>query len=1048
MNNFKRNDWENQYLLHINREMIHVPLGAYKSEEEALDGKRGSSVFCKSLNGKWKFSLAKDPFSIPENFYQVGFDAKEFKDIEVPGNWEMLGYDYPIYTNVIYPFNMEEEGPHIIKAEGGANRLNPPFVPANNPTGCYITYFTVDDSWKDRETFINFDGVESAFYLWVNGKKVGYSQDSKLSAEFKLTEYIEEGKNTLAVQVMRWSDGTYLEDQDYWHLSGIQRSVMLYSKPKVHIRDFKITSSLDTSFKDGELLAYCYVNKADGYGNYSIKATLFGEDKRIPILELISKVSVETPMYQREGHINEAGAALFSAKVVNAIKWNAEKPYLYTLVFTLLDKLGKAIDYESSSIGFRNIDISEEGIILLNGKRLVIRGVARHEHHPKHGRALTREYMIQEIITMKKLNFNAVRTSHYPNDPIWYDLCDEMGLYVTDEANLETHGLEAQLSKDPEWSLAYLERAQRMVLRDKNHPCIIFWSLGNESGAGMNHAAMKGWIKYYDPTRLVQYESQDPDSRISEVRAPMYPSLTWVDEVMSDYKDKRSMIMCEYAYAKSNSNGNFKEFWDMVDKYPRFQGGYLWDFADKAITKYTEDGQEYYGYGGDFGEKLVNPVLDMCIDGLVAPDLTFHPSAYEIRKGQAPVRLEEVDIKKGIFKVINKYIASDLSHLSVAWTIIEDGIVIGKGDINPLNTPAQKEAKITIPYSLPRAKAGKEYFLNVTFSLKEETLWGEKGYEIYSEQFVLPINLPKEQKLLIKFPKLILKEREEFIEIRGEDFTICFNKAIGLISSYEYNRGGKVGKLINLGVFENYYRAATGIDEGQGDENSYAYIWREAGLDRLERKLVDLKVERLGEDKIRIEVISYLCGLGLNKGIDSNLEYIIYGDGSIKLHNIVDAEAILSILPRIGLSLILPGTYDNFKWYGRGPHENYSDRKESAHVGLYESTVSEQNYPYILPVECGGKEDVRWFTLTDAQGCGILVKGNNIHIDVHKNSIQDYSKARHTIDLVERDEVFVNIDHIHSGLGGDTGWGKTIHEKYQVKPVIYEYSFTLEPIVK
>ena len=1048
---FKKNDWENQHLLHINREPMHVPLGAYSSLKEAKSCNRKASNYVKSLDGTWKFRLAPTPEKVPEDFYAADYDVTGWDKIEVPGNWEMQGFDYPIYTNVPYPFEMDTpESSHLIRPSlsnaCGKYELNPPKVPDNNPTGCYVTEFTLPEAWDGRKTFVNFGAVESAFYLWVNGRAVGYSQDSKLPAEFDLTGYVKRGVNKIALQVMRFCDGSYLEDQDYWHLSGINRSVALYSKPTIHIRDLKIFTLLDDRYENAELVAFCYVNRQEGYADYSIKIGVYDADGQLFLPEYTAKITPQTSMYVKGKRASEAGAALFEIPVRTPEKWSEDNPYLYTATFTLVDPQGKEVDYESSRIGFRRVEINSDGVVALNGKRLVIRGVDRHEHHPEKGRFIPEDRMLEEIIAMKQLNFNAVRTSHYPNDPYWHDLCDKYGIYVVGEANLETHGADSLLSLDPEWSNAYLERAVRMVLRDKNHPSILFWSLGNESCSGMNHAAMAGWIRDYDPYRLVQYESWDPGPQISDIRVPMYPQLTWIDEIMADPKDKRPVIMCEYAYSKSNSNGNFDEFWEYVDKYPRFQGGFIWDWSDKAITKYTADGRKYWAYGGDFNEKVTDPVLDMCLNGVVQPDLTPHPGAFEIKKLQAPVKLKAKEIKKYAFTLYNKYLYNDLKHLDIAWQIIEDGTEVQCGRLNAPEIPAGESGELLVPVSGLTKKSGAEYFINIFFRLNKDTPWASAGHEIYKEQFRLLAlsSSPLTQEPAKPALGLTLETSPESYIITRKDLAGTFKKQHGLLDSYVW-RGTR---LINSGAAENYFRAPTGIDAAGGNENSTAFEWYKAGLDRLTRKLINISAYAADDhSRICVEVLASIRADGLEHGFISKMRYVLLGDGTIEVENLVDASPELPALPRIGVSFVLPSAFEDFKWYGRGPHENYSDRKKSAHIGLYSSKVDQQHYPYILPVECGGKEDVRWFTLTDGEGSGIMFKANSpFHIDVHRNSVEDYAAARHTIDLIPRNEIYVNIDPLHSGLGGDTGWTKNIHEKYQVKPGKYQYGFVLSPL--
>jgi beta-galactosidase len=1054
----QRNDWENHHVLSINREPMHVPLGAYENEEQAAACNRDLSRFVLLLDGEWKFRLFSSPLAVPKEFSDESFDISGWGEITVPGNWELQGHGCPIYTNVKYPFTMDNpDSPHILdpgekyRQEPKTVRhkdLNPPYVPADNPTGCYARDFELPDCFSGRQVFLNFDAVESCFYVWINGVRVGYSQDSKLSAEFNITPYVRSGKNRIAVQVMRWCDGSYLEDQDYWHISGIQRSVKVYAKPNIHIRDFKVVSSLDDSYTHGRLTAYCYVNKADGYGDYRIQARLLDADGKDVIAPMVEDIWTETPMYLRTEIIPEAGAALFTAEIPNPVKWNAENPYLYTILFTLIAPDGSRTDFESCRTGFRRIEISKEGVILLNGKRLVVRGVDRHEHHPETGRAISEEWMRHEILTMKRLNFNAVRTSHYPNDPKWYDLCDELGIYLVDEANLETHGIQGLLSKDPDWAPAYLERAVRMVMRDKNHPSILFWSLGNESSVGANHAAMAGWIRFYDPSRLVQYESGDPDSLVSDVRVPMYPNLAWVDEVMADPTDIRPMVMCEYAYAKSNSNGNFNKFWEYVDKYPRFQGGFVWDWADKAITKQTSDGVKYWAYGGDFDEPVTDPVLDMCLNGVVLPDLTPKPAAYEIKNIQAPVRIQGVDVQNGKIMVQNKYLDSSLEHCCLEWELIENGKAVQSGQIDTITAEAGQSAEMVLPFRMDQAKAGAEYFVNVKVKLKKTLFWAEKGHEICHEQFAL--ELPSSSGLgwaasLQPAGSIHLYESNSCWQVKGDHFELTVDKKDGLITEYAVN--GR--QLMKLGLQENYYRAPTGIDEGQGDANSYAYEWRKAGLGRLERKVLSCSASLAGESRVLIETAVSMTVDGKEAGINSTVSYMIYSDGRIEIRNEAAVSESLPPIPRVGLTFVMPGDYSKLDWYGRGPLENYPDRKLSSAVGLYDCTVQGQHFPYILPVECGGKEDVRWFALRDPEGSGIAILGFNLlHFDVHNNSVQEYAAARHDYELSPKDEVYVNIDCKHSGLGGDTGWYKNIHPEYLVKPGKYFSRFLIAPLAE
>ena len=629
----KERDWENHHVTERNREPMHTPLA-------------GTGEL--SLNGDWDFLFFPRIEDVPETLTGGESGWKDSSPLPVPSNWELHGYGKPVYTNVTYPFPKEPDQSYILADPGKApEEMNdfsggiplPPRVPELNSTGCYRKAFSLDSSWMDSDLFLEFGGVESAFYLWVNGTFAGYSQDSKLPAEFDITSLSREGENVLTLIVFRWCDGTWLEDQDYWHLSGIHRPVRLYAKPRRRIRDYRSETRLTPH--GGTLLVDAYANVTSGFGELLFQASLFDSEGKLLDTDEAG-ISVESPMYRPSDRRVERGAANLTLAVDTPELWDAEHPNLYRVELVLKDRDGNEQDRESFRTGFREVKIDESGVLRLNGKRLIIRGVDRHEHCAESGRVVSPDWMKKEIRTMKQLGFNAVRTSHYPNSNEWYDLCDEMGIYLVDETNLETHGIGALLSKDPDWAGAYLERAVRMVMRDRNHPSVIIWSLGNESAAAMNHAAMAGWIRSMDPTRPVQYESGDPDKSISDIRAPMYPDLDWAEKVMADDRDLRPFIMCEYAYAKSNSSGNLRKFWDMVEKYPRFQGGFVWDWCDKALIAETEEGLKYWAYGGDFGEDMINSESpDMCLNGVVQPDLTWHPGAWELKNVQAPLQLRD-----------------------------------------------------------------------------------------------------------------------------------------------------------------------------------------------------------------------------------------------------------------------------------------------------------------------------------------------------------------------------------------------------------------------
>ena len=1044
-------DWENPLVTGINKRPGHVPMGAYPNAELALGCDRKASPNVQVLNGEWKFQLVPCPEEVPAGFQVEDFDVSGWANITVPGNWQLQGFDdIPIYTNVAYPFEPKS-----------------PFVPRENPTGCYRHTFSLDSTWLGRNIYLLFESVDSAFYVWLNGQEVGYSQDSRLPAEFDVTPYVRAGLNTLAVQVMRYSDGSYLEDQDMWLLSGIQRDVILYNKPRVSLEDYTVRTELDNRYEDGVLHIEAQITTVPGLSDWSIEAMLFDSEGKAVFDAPLSARFSDRRLHQRG---IRTGRAVLSQPVPNPQKWTAETPTLYHLVLTLKDPQGAAVDFESCRIGFRQVEI-KDGVILLNGKRLVLRGVDRHEHHPERGRALTEEDMRAEIILMKQLNFNAVRTSHYPDHPVWYDLCDEYGIYLIDEADIETHGVWDDLSNDPLWLHAYMERATRMVLRDKNHPSVLFWSLGNESGCGTNHAAMTAWIRAYDPTRLIHYESGRPGPDVSDVYSVMYPNLDMMKQVLADVHEKRPIIMCEYAYAKGNSTGNFFKFWDMVDAYPRFQGGCIWDWNDKALLATNEQGQKYWAYGGDFGGdfnyRQNNEDPQMCCNGIVGPDLVPHPGAFEVKKVQAPVGIKATDVLAGRFTVWNKYHSLGLGHLEIAWELTEDGHPIQTGNLPPLQIAAGGKGELLIPFQQPEAfQPGAEYHIKIRFLLAEDSAWASKGHEVAWEQFPVPFPLASKTVIpLSMLPDLTLEEEDGQVIVTGESFQVIFNKGDGIITSYQAH--GQ--ELLKCGPRENYYRAPTDIDLLMGNAPAPIHKWRAAGLDRLERTLRSFEAAQINRKTADVRVRSRLCAPGQHAGFDSEIVYRVFGNGEISITNNITVDErppfvpqdVMKLLPaewlgsdrwkffvpRVGVEVNLPGRLESLTWFGRGPHENYIDRKLGAAVGHYRSTVADQFTPYVYPSECGGKEDVRWLALTGSDGSGLMFVGlDHLHFDALHYSIRDLADAKHTAALQARDEVILHLDARHMGVGGDDGWLSQVHPEFLVYPGVYRFAFRLKPL--
>ncbi len=1061
-----RRDYQNHHVLEINRELMHVPLAGYATEDEAGAGDRLSSTFLSRLDGRWSFRLFERPESVPATFSDAEFDVSRWETIAVPGTWETQGHGTPIYTNVKYPFEADTDSPHLrspyndSSLDGALPRemdhydgavLCPPHVPEDNPTGCYVTDFVLDPTWTGKELYLCFEGVESAFYVWMNGTPVGYGQDSKLPSEFRITEFARPGRNRLAVEVLRFCDGSYLEDQDYWHVSGIHRSVILYAKPAAHITDVRVRTLVDLSSirsgKDGpvansDLDVMCSIREIAGFAAYRVRFVLLD-----PAGEVVSTddapISVDTPMYStRTGdRTRKRASGSICVPVSDVCLWSDETPTLYHLVVVLVDPDGREVDFESVRVGFRDIRIGDDGLIRINGRRLIVRGVDRHEHDPESGRLPSVERMREEIIAMKRLNFNAVRTSHYPNDTGWYDLCDELGIIVVDETNLETHGLGAQLSRDPSWAPAYLQRAIRMVMRDKNHPSVCFWSLGNESGLGPNHAAMAAWIRSYDPTRLVQYESGDPGADVTDVRAPMYPKVKWVEQALSDPTDRRPMVMCEYAYAKSNSNGGVGKYWELIRRLPRFQGGFVWDWCDKSLPVSSTSGESAYGYGGDFGERVVNDESpDMCLNGVVGPDLTPHPGAFEIMYLQAPVRMlcgrsgpASADIAAGTTLVSNEYHSTDIGGMRLDWSLLRDGVTIADGTVTLPPLAAGSQDVVPVPWQAGLLEVGEpgitssSWHVNLDLRLSADKPWASAGHTIASEQFDVTSAVVERE---------LAGGRTRAASSRASCVSDWLDR---LAVSAEGLLVGSEGAPIVRGGVGNFFRATTGIDRGIGGD-SYASDWYRAGLDRLERRVVSLV---RGED-VAVEVAYEVDG---RTRFEQRSVYTPLGSDTVGVEETVVCDPGLPVLPRIGVSYEINPAWSRVEWFGRGPNESYCDRKAHARVGRYVSTVDDQHHPFILPVECGGKEDVRWIALHDGAGRGVVFSSDIVfHASALAHGVAEYEAARHGWDLKTSDRIHVNLDHRHLGLGGDVGWYKCIDEEHLILPGTFRYRYVVRLI--
>jgi beta-galactosidase/beta-glucuronidase len=1046
------NDWNNPAVIGRNKEPGHATLIPYADEAGALAGDREASPYFRSLNGDWRFCYAPNPASAPQRFFAPDFEAGAWDTIPVPSTWQMHGadrtgrYGKPIYVNWGYPFPQDgvpRTDPQIAK-----DWPLPPIPEDDNPVGCYRRTFDLPKGWDGRQVFVLFEGVDAAFHLWVNGQAVGYSQDGRLPAEFNVTSYLRPGENVLAARVYRYSDGSYLEDQDYWRLSGIYRDVYLWAAPNVHVRDFFVRTEVDEAYRDGMLKVQAQVQNygdADVAG-YLLEAKLFGAEEGKPVGEVQALVSVKAGV--------EVSLDLELA-VAAPDKWSAEHPNLYTLLIALKGEAGTVLDVERCHVGFRQIEI-KDGRIHVNGVPVVFRGVNRHEHDPDTGHALTLESMIEDIELMKQFNFNAVRTSHYPNDPRWYDLCDAYGLYVVDEANVETHGTVGKLTNDPDWAAAFLARGARMVARDKNHPCVVMWSLGNESGSGPNHAAMAGWIHAYDPTRPVHYEGatgwgghyEGPeDAPYVDVVSVMYPSLDRLAELAQIPGETRPIIMCEYAHAMGNSCGNLLEYWEAIAAHERVQGGFVWDWMDQGIRRVAEDGEEWFAYGGDFGDDPNDGPF--CINGIVFPDRRIQPAMWECKKVMQPVEVAPVDLLVGKVRIVNKHHFSSLDGLDVTWALTADGRVLQSGALPRLDTPPGESAIVTVPFERPEPEPGTEYWLTLRFALAEEAAWAERGHEVAWEQFRLPFEVPEPAILPITdMPAVVVEDAGETVTCHGPDFDLVFDRQSGTVSGWRY-RGRE---LVRRGPLLAAWRAPTDNDRGAPGRLELAKEWQEAGLDRLEHRVKDVVVTHVAPQEIRIVARSRVSAPGCDAGFDCTYTYVIYGNGDVLLATRVSPDGSLPPLPRIGLQMALPGGYETLTWYGRVPHESYVDRKAGAPVGVYSGAVDEQYVPYVVPQENGNKTDVRWAALADDTGSGLLVASVAkdqtgpalMEVSAHHFRAEDLAQARHTHELKWRDDVTLHLDYAQTGLGGASCGPPTLPQ-YIIMPEPVEYALRLRP---
>lgn len=1006
-------EWQDPNVNAINRAAMHTNYFAYESEQAALKGCRLASDNYMTLNGTWKFNWVQNADQRPTDFYKVDFNDKGWDNIQVPGVWELNGYGDPIYVNVGYPWRSQYKN-------------NPPYVPTvNNHVGTYRKEIELPADWKGRQIMAHFGSVTSNMYLWVNGKFVGYSEDSKLEAEFDLTKYLRPGKNIIAFQVFRWCDGTYLEDQDFFRYSGVGRDCYLYTRTANHIEDIRITPNLDAQYKDGTLQIDIQMK---GKGTVDLK--------------LLDKEGKEVTTAQVKG----SGKQTASMTVSNPAKWTAETPNLYTLVANLQEN-GKIIESIPVKVGFRKIEL-KNGQILVNGQAVLFKGADRHEMDPDKGYVVSRERMIQDIKRMKELNINAVRTCHYPDNNLWYDLCDEYGIYVVAEANIESHGMgygDETLAKNPLFAKAHLERNQRNVQRGYNHPSIIFWSLGNEAGFGPNFEACYKWIKAEDKTRAVQYE-QAGTNEYTDIFCPMYYSYESCENYSKGNIDK-PLIQCEYAHAMGNSQGGFKEYWDLVRKYPKYQGGFIWDFVDQSARWYTKDGKEFYGYGGDFNRYDASD-NNFQNNGLISPDRVPNPHAHEVGYIYQNIWVKPVDLQKGEISIYNENFFRDLSDVYAEWQLLANGEVLQSGIINDLKVGPQQTVNQKLNYTLDNICPCKEVLLNVAFKLKNTETLLPAGFAVAQQQlsvreYKAPENLLTEKKIAHDYtPAPVVEDNDSYyLIVKGENFHIDFERRNGYLSLYDVNGLSILDEGAQL--TPNFWRAPTDNDMGAGLQKKYL-AWKNPEI-----KLTSL--EHATENGLVVVTAKYDMPTVSAK---LTLTYRINKEGAIEVTQSMttDKNAKVSNMFRFGMRAALNKNLSNIQYYGRGPIENYSDRNNSTNIGKYAQTVDEQFYSYIRPQETGTKTDIRWWNQTNKGGNGIQLVGKTpfsasaLHYTMESLDDGLEKDQRHSELVPQTDCVNFCIDKVQMGLGCVNSWGALPLDKYMVPYQDYEFTFVIKPI--
>lgn len=1030
--------WEDPGVFAVNREEPRASFTPFATTEAAISRPAGESTRTLLLDGLWRFHWSPNPSERPRDFFRTDYDDSDWDTIAVPANWELEGYGHPVYRDESYSFPAD-----------------PPRVPAHdNPVGSYRRTFEIPADWAGHEVFLRFEGVYSAFFVFVNGEEIGYSEGSRTPAEFRLTNALRPGANLLAVEVYRWSDGSYLESQDFWRISGIDRSVRLLARPGSYLRDFEVVADLDDTYRNGRLTLTAFVeNAAPGSaGPLELRAALFDPDGR-PVWETPRTLDLTVP--EGNGPANEAAneaaneteaTAALSEDLGPVHPWTAETPALYRLALTLFDAEGRTLEATAIRLGFRRVEI-RDARLLLNGRPLTLRGVNRHEHHPERAHVVDEATMIEDLRLMKSLNLNAVRTAHYPNLPRFYELTDEHGLYVVDEANIESHGMGYEpgvtLAGRPDWFEAHLDRTRRMVERDRNHPSVIVWSLGNEAGDGETFDRTAAWIREADPTRPILYEGSGERTNVDLV-TPMYVRPYWVENYAEHgpaVGPMRPFVLVEYAHAMGNSVGGLADYWRIMDRHPSLRGGFLWDFVDQALLATDEAGRRYWAYGGDFGPAGFPTDGNFLVNGLVSADREPHPHAFEVKKVVQPVRVTAVDLAAGRLAVENRRDFTDLSDLAGDWVLETDGVESHRGELPPLATPAGETETITLPLPDLAPRPGEETLLTVRFARREASPLLPAGHEVAWDQFSLGTEpIPAPAPAAGPAPEVVATDSR--IEVRGADFTAVFDRALGTLSSF--SAAGR--PLLRAGPAPNFWRAPTDNDYGNG-QPIRSGVWRLAGRPP-KRALTGMEWAEEG-NAVRVESRFALRSVGAKY----TLTHHLFPDGTISVRaRMSEVDEDLPEIPRFGTVLSLPGAFDRVDWYGRGPHENYLDRRTGARVARHALPLSGMAHPYVRPQETGTRTDTRWAALRDEDGAGLLVVGlPTVSFSALPYRISDLDGGetktrRHQTDLVPRDEVTLSVDYRQMGVGGDDSWGATARFPYTIRAQALDFRFLLRPL--